>query len=39
MPLHGLEQLAIHQGAMFFGLIVLVAVAYVFINAVVKKDQ
>lgn len=36
--MQGFEELLIRQGAMVFGLIVLIAVAYLFFNAIVKKD-
>ncbi len=35
--MHGLETLMIHQGAMFFGLFIVVAISFIFFNAVVGK--
>jgi hypothetical protein len=35
----GFEELLIRQGGMFLGLFVLIAVAYICLNAIVKKDS
>jgi len=34
----GIVEFAVQQGALFFGLIVLIGVAYLFFGAVIKKD-
>jgi hypothetical protein len=34
----GIEQLLIHQGAMFFGFIMIAVVAFLFFNAVTRKE-
>ncbi len=36
--MNALEQLAIHQGAMFLGFFVLIAVGYLIFNAIVGRD-
>jgi hypothetical protein len=35
---NSLEQFAIHQGAMFLGFFILIAVAYLIFNALVGKE-
>ncbi len=35
--MHGLETLAIHQGGMFLGLILITAMSLLFFNAVIGK--